>query len=406
MPLSEYVQRIQPSSTMAIEAKAKQMQRDGIDVISLAAGEPDFDTPEHIKEAGIKAIRDGHTKYTPAAGIPELKEAILQRLAIDDGLAYGQDQVIVNCGGKHTLYLAVAALVSPGDEVIVPAPYWVTSSEQPKLVGGNTVIVETTEEDGLKLTAQRFSEAITPRTKIVVINSPSNPSGAVYSRQELEALAEVAVEHGIHILSDEIYDRLTYDGVEHVSIASLNEQVKELTVIVKGVSKSYAMTGWRVGYAVGSSEVIAGMIKAQMQILSHTSSISQHAAVTALTGPQGCVEEMRQEYDRRRRRIVEGFNQIEGIRCPMPKGAFYAYPDISAHFASTRPNGGARINDGPGLCSYLLDEARVACVPGIGFGTHAHMRVSYATSMEKIDEALSRIGSAVKKLGSAPTKRV
>ena len=398
MALSEYVQRIEPSPTMAIDAKAKQMQRDGIDVISLAAGEPDFDTPDHIKEAGIQAIRDGHTKYTQAAGIPELKEAILQRLAADDGLEYTQDQVIVNCGGKHTLYLAGATLVSPGDEVIVPAPYWVSSSEQPKLVGGNTVIVQTSEADGLKLTAKGFREAITPKTKMVVLNTPSNPSGAVYARQELEAVAEVAVEHGIHILSDEIYDKLIYDGVEHVSVASLSEQVKELTIVVKGVSKSYAMTGWRVGYAAGPTEVIAGMIKAQMQILSHTSSISQHAAVTALTGPQECVEQMRQEYDRRRQRIVEGFNQIEGLKCPMPQGAFYAYPDISAYFGRSRPGGGARIEDGTGVCDYLLDEARVACVPGVGFGTQEHMRVSYATSMENIEGAVNRIGTALGKL--------
>ena len=398
MPLSEYVQRIEPSPTMAIDAKAKQMQRDGIDVISLAAGEPDFDTPDHIKEAGIQAIRDGHTKYTQAAGIPELKEAILQRLVADDGLEYTQDQVIVNCGGKHTLYLAGATLVSPGDEVIVPAPYWVSSSEQPKLVGGNTVIVQTSESDGLKLTAQGFREAITPKTKMVVLNTPSNPSGVVYSRLELEAVAEVAVEHGIHILSDEIYDKLIYDGVEHVSVASLSEQVKALTIVVKGVSKSYAMTGWRVGYAVGPTEVIGSMIKAQMQILSHTSSISQHAAVTALTGPQECVEEMRQEYDRRRKRIVEGFNQIEGLKCPMPQGAFYAYPDISAYFGRSRPGGGARIEDGTGVCDYLLDEARVACVPGVGFGTQEHMRVSYATSMELIEGAVNRIGTALGKL--------
>ena len=383
---------------MAVEAKAQQLIRDGVDVISLAAGEPDFDTPEHIKEAGIQAIRDGHTKYTQAAGIPELKEAIVQRLAADDGLEYGLDQVIVNCGGKHTLYLAVAALVSPGDEVIVPTPYWVTSSEQPKLVGGNTVVVETSAADGLKLTAQRFREAITPRTRVVVINTPSNPSGAVYSKEELEAVAAVAVEHGIYILSDEIYDKLTFDGVEHVSVATLGERVKELAVVVKGVSKSYAMTGWRVGYAAGATEVIAAMTKAQMQILSHTSSISQRAAVTALTGPQECVEQMRQEYDRRRRRIIERLNMIDGIDCPMPLGAFYAYPDISAHFGRSRPQGGARIDDNTALCDYLLDEARVACVPGIGFGTHEHVRISYATSMEKIDAAMDRIEAALSKL--------
>lgn len=397
MPLSEYVQRIEPSPTMAIDAKAKQLQRDGIDVISLAAGEPDFDTPDHIKEAGIQAIRDGHTKYTQAAGIPELKEAIVQRLAADDGLEYTPDQVIVNCGGKQTLYLAGATVISPGDEVIVPAPYWVSSSEQPKLVGGNTVIVQTRDADGLKLTAQRFREAITPKTRMVVLNTPSNPSGVVYTRQELEAVAEVAVDYGIYILSDEIYDKLVYDGAEHVSVAVLGDQVKELSIVVKGVSKSYAMTGWRVGYAAGPSEVIGGMVKAQMQMLSHTSSISQRAAVTALTGPQDCVEEMRLEYDSRRKRIVEGLNGIDGVTCPMPQGAFYAYPDISGCFGRVRPQGG-QIEDGTGLCDYLLDEARVACVPGIGFGTQTHMRVSYATSMETIVEAVDRIGQALDKL--------
>ena len=398
MKLAEYVERVEPSPTMAITAKAKSMIRDGIDVIPMSAGEPDFDTPQHIKDAGIQAIQQGFTKYTsPPSGIVELKAAICDTYRRDNGLEYGLDEVIVNCGAKHTIYLAVASLLNPGDELVVPTPYWVTFTEQPKLVGATPRIVETGEESGLKLTAEEFRQAITPKTRMLILNSPSNPSGAVYSRKELTALAEVAVEHGIFVVSDEIYQKLIYDGVEHVSIASLGDEIKELSIVVNGLSKTYAMTGWRIGFAGASGEVIAAMDKVQSQTVSHPSSMSQKAAIAALTGPQDAVEAMRSEYDGRRKYIVERLNGIESVSCALPQGAFYVYPDISAYFGATAP-GGALIDTPAALCDYLLDEGRVACVPGEGFGTREHLRISYATSMPMIEGAMDRIEEALGKL--------
>ena len=398
MSLSQYIQRVEPSPTMAISAKAAAMRREGIDVIALSAGEPDFDTPQNIKDAAIRAIEEGFTKYTtPASGIVELKEAVCRKFRQDNGLDYAIDEVIVNNGAKHSLYLAVAAVLNPGDEMIIPTPYWVTFTEQPKLVGGNPVVVETRAENGLKMTAEEFRQAITPRTRMVLLNSPSNPSGALYSKEELQPLAEVAVEHGIYVLSDEIYEKLIYDDGSHIPIASLGEEMKKLAIVVNGASKTYAMTGWRIGYAAATREVIAAMDKAQSQTVSHPSSISQKAALEALTGPQGAVEEMRREYDVRRRYMVDRLNRLEGVSCPLPLGAFYAYPDMSWYFGA-RSSQGSVIGDSIGLCDYLLDEGRVACVPGLGFGTREHIRLSYATSMENIERAMDRVEEALGKL--------
>ena len=398
MPLAQTVQRVQPSVTMAISAKAGALKRQGVDVISLSAGEPDFDTPQHIKDAGIRAIEEGFTKYTiPGSGIIELKEAICDKFRRDNGLEYGIDEVIVNNGAKHSLFLAVAALLDPGDEAIIPTPYWVTYSEQPRLVGAEPVIVETRAENGLKLTAEEFRRAITPRSKMLFLNSPSNPSGSVYTRAELQALAEVAVEHGIYVLSDEIYEKLIYGGTEHHSIAAFGPEIKALTLVVNGVSKAYSMTGWRIGYTGGPQELIDGMNKVQSQEVSHPSSISQKAAVEALNGTQGPVEEMRLAFDQRRRYMTDRLNAMEGVQCVLPAGAFYTYPDVAALYG--RRAGDRRIGDSVALCQYLLDEARVACVPGAGFGTGPHIRLSYATSMEQIERAMDRVAEGLARLG-------
>ena len=394
MTLSHNVQRVQPSVTMQISAKAAAMKRDGVAVVALSAGEPDFDTPQNIKDVGIRAIDEGFTKYTtPGSGIIELKEAICRKFERDNGLAYTTDEVIVNNGAKHSLFLAVAALLNPGDEAIIPTPYWVTYSEQPRLVGAEPVIVETSAVNGLKLTVDEFRAAITPRTRMLFLCSPSNPSGAVYSRQELAALAELAVEHGVYILSDEIYEKLVYDGAEHHSIAACSPEAKELSIVVNGVSKAYSMTGWRIGYTGANEEIIAGMNKVQSQEVSHPSSISQKAAVEALDGPQDSVEVMRRAFDERRRYMVERLNALEGVECSLPQGAFYAYPDVTAYYG--RRAGGRTIENSVLLCEYLLEEARVACVPGAGFGTHDHIRLSYATSMELIEVAMDRIETAL-----------
>jgi aspartate aminotransferase len=398
--LSKNVQRVQPSVTMAISAKAAAMKRQGLDVISLSAGEPDFDTPAHIKEAAVRAIEQGFTKYiTPASGIPELKEAICRKLSRDNGLEYGPDSVIVNSGAKHSLFLAVAALLDPGDEAIIPTPYWVTYSEQPRLVGAESVIVETQPENGLKLTADEFRRAITAKTRMLFLCSPSNPSGAVYSRDELAALAAVAIEHGIYILSDEIYEKLVYDGAEHHSIAALSPEAKALSIVVNGVSKAYSMTGWRIGFAAAEPWIIAGMNKVQSQEISHPCSISEKAAVAALDGPQDVVEHMRIAFDERRRYMVERLNAIEGIDCSLPAGAFYAYPDVSRYFATVA--GDRQIANSVGLCEYLLEEHHIACVPGEGFGTHPHIRLSYATSLENIEQAMDRLENGLAALKSA-----
>jgi aspartate aminotransferase len=392
MPLSHNVQRVQPSVTMQISAQAAAMQRAGIDVVSLSAGEPDFDTPQNVKDAGIRAIVEGFTKYTtPGSGIIELKEAICRKFERDNGLVYTTDEVIVNNGAKHSLFLAVAALVNPGDEVIIPTPYWVTYCEQPRIVGGEPVIVETQAANGLKLTADEFRAAVTPRTRMLFLCSPSNPSGAVYTREELESLAAVAVEHEVYVLSDEIYEKLIYDGAEHHSIAACSPEAKEFSIVVNGVSKAYSMTGWRIGYTGASEEIIAGMNKVQSQEVSHPSSMAQKAAVEALDGPQESVEEMRQAFDARRRYMVERLNAIGGVECTLPSGAFYAYPDVSAYY-------GSQVCDSVALCEYLLEEAKVACVPGAGFGTYEHIRLSYATSLDLLEKALDRVEAALSEL--------
>jgi len=394
--ISRYVRGVKPSVTLAVTAKAKEMRSKGIDVVSLSAGEPDFDTPPNVKEAAIKAIEEGFTKYTPAVGIPKLREAICRKLEADNGLKYDASEVIVNCGGKHSVYLAVQVLVGEGDEVIIPAPYWVSYPPQVVLAGGKPVVIETRRDNGLKMTPEELRSAITSKTKLLILNSPSNPSGAVYTREELEAIADVVLEAGIYVISDEIYEKITYDGLKHYSIASVRPGMKERTVVINGVSKPYSMTGWRIGYAAGPKEIISAMGTVQSQQTSNPCSIAQMAALEAITGPQDCVSEMVRAFDERRRYIVSRLEAMEGVWCPVPQGAFYVFPDLSSVYGSSYD--GRRIEGSVDLCNFLLEEERVACVPGAGFGMDAHIRISYAASMEDIEKGIDRIEEGLRKL--------
>ena len=396
MEISRNVQRMEPSITMAVTDKAKAMKAQGIDVISMSAGEPDFDTPENIKEAAYRAIQSGFTKYTPAVGIPELREAICQKFKRDNDLDYEPSEVVVSSGAKHSIFIAVMALLNPGDEVIIPAPYWVTYTEQPKLAGGNPVVVKAEKETGLKITLGQLKDAVTPKTKLFMLNSPSNPSGAVYTKEELEGLADVLLDTGVWVISDEMYESIIYDGEVHYSIAALRDGMKDQTITVNGVSKTYAMTGWRIGYAAGPGDVIKAMGKIQSQETSNPSSISQMAALEAITGPKDAFNEMLKAFDERRRFILERLNSIEGVSCITPKGSFYAYPDVSSYYGSGF--NGKAVEGSVAMCTYLLEEAKVACVPGGGFGTDENIRLSYATSMENIEKALDRIEEGLSKL--------
>jgi len=374
-----------------MDAKAKAMKARGVDVVNFGVGEPDFDTPENIKEAAIKAIRDGRTKYTPVGGIDPLKEAIVEKLGADNGLRYEKEQVVVSCGAKHSLYNIAQALYGPGDEVIIPAPYWVSYPDQVLLNDARPVIVKTREKDRFMLGPEALEKAVTPRTKALILNSPSNPTGFAYDRKALEAIAEVALRHNFYIVSDEIYEKLVYDGAEHVSIASLSGEIRERTIVVNGLSKSHAMTGWRIGYAAGPKDVVKAMTNIQSQSTSNPTSIAQYAAVEALTGPQQFIGTMRAEFDRRRRFLVDGLNSLKGVKCLSPNGAFYAFPNTSGLY-------GGKVKNSSELALYLLEEAKVALVPGDAFGDDGHIRISYATSMEDIRKALERMKEALGKL--------
>lgn len=396
MAISERARNVSPSPTLAITAKAKQMKAEGIDVLSFGAGEPDFDTPQNVKDAAIEAIKAGVTKYTPTSGTPELKKAICAKLKKDNGLDYSPSQIIVSNGAKHSLYNAIMALCDPGDEVIIPTPYWVTYPEQVKLAQGVPVFVRTDESTGFKMTIDALRAAVTDKTKLLVLNSPSNPTGAVYSEGELQAIAGLAVECGIYVIADEIYEKIVYDGNKHVSIASFGEDIKKLTVTINGLSKSHSMTGWRLGYAAAEPEIIAAMSRLQDHSTSNPVSFVQKGAVEALAGPQDFVEAMRKEFAARRRIIVDGLNAIPGIVCPEPGGAFYVFPNISGLFGKSYD--GQVLKDSYSVAEYLLNVARVAVVPGSGFGAPNNMRLSYATSMEIIKKGIERISEAVRNL--------
>jgi aspartate aminotransferase len=396
MKLAKRVGRISPSPTLRITAEAKALAARGVDVIDFAAGEPDLDTPSPVKEAGIAAIRSGFTKYTAVSGIDELKSAVVDKLRRDQGLSYDKSQVVISCGAKHTLFNIAQAMFEAGDEVIIPSPYWVSYPDQVVLNDAAAVLVATSEETGFQLTGELFARYVTDKTKAVIINSPCNPTGTAYSRRTLEGIAEVALRHGVLIISDEIYEKLLYDGIEHVSIASLGTDVQAQTVVVNGVSKAYSMTGWRIGYAAGPRDLIAAMATVQSQSTSNPTSISQKAAVTALQDGEPFVKEMVTEFDRRRRFMVDRLNKIPGIQCALPNGAFYAFPHIGALLGRRGPDG--TITSSADLGSYFLKEARTATVPGEAFGAPAYMRFSYATGMQKIVEGLDRIEKAVRRL--------
>jgi aspartate aminotransferase len=394
--LADRLKTLAPSSTLAVQAKARELRARGVDVISFGAGEPDFDTPERIKAAAVEAMRRGQTKYTEVGGIPELRAAVCAKLKRDNGLAYEPADVLVSVGAKHALFNIVMALLDPGDEVLVPSPYWVSYPEQARLLGGVPVEVPTAEASGFDLDPGRLAAAVTPRTKLVVLNSPNNPTGAVFSPPALEAVARLAVARGLWVVSDECYEALTFEG-RHVSIASFGPEIKARTIVVNTCSKAYAMTGWRIGYAAGPRELIRAMTDAQSQVTSNPSSIAQWAAVEALTGPQDEVAKMAGEFDRRRRLIVAGLNALPGVRCVMPRGAFYAFANVSGLFGRTwqRPEGPLALRGSLDVTAFLLEAARVAVVPGKDFGSDAHVRLSYATSDALIRDGLARMSAAL-----------
>jgi aspartate aminotransferase len=397
MNISTRARNLVPSATLAIGAKARQMQADGIDVIGFAQGEPDFDTPNHIKEAAIQAARDGFTKYTATGGINELKDAVVAKLKRDNGLTYVRNQVLISCGGKHSLYNVFQALLDPGDEVIIPAPYWVSFPEQVKLCNAKPVIVHTSEAQGFRLNRQVLEPAVTARTKLVVLNSPSNPTGAALSRTELEGIATLAVERGFAVISDETYEALVYDGYQHVSIASLGDTIYARTIVVNSLSKAYAMTGWRLGYAAGPAEIIQAMDGLQSQMTSNPTSFAQRGAVAALVGPQEPTQRMREEFATRRRYIVDRLNAMPNIRCHSPEGAFYVFPNVSALYG--KRSGNKAITNSTEFTTFLLEAARIAVVPGVEFGNDNHIRISYATSMANIEKGMNRMAEVVAALG-------
>jgi aspartate aminotransferase len=394
--LADRLKTLAPSSTLAVQAKAKELRARGIDVISFGAGEPDFDTPERIKDAAVQAMRRGHTKYTEVGGVPELRAAVCAKLKRDNGLDYEPVDVLVSVGAKHTLFNLMMALLDPGDEVLVPSPYWVSYPEQARLLGAVPVEVPTAEATGFDLDPAALAAAVTPRTKLVVLNSPNNPTGAVFSPAALQAVARLAVERALWIVSDECYEALTFEG-RHVSVASFGPDVKARTIVVNTCSKAYAMTGWRIGYAAGPRALIRAMTDAQSQVTSNPSSIAQWAAVEALTGPQDEVAKMAGEFDRRRRLIIDGLNALPGVRCVMPKGAFYAFANVAGLFGLTwrRPEGATVLASSLDVTAFLLEAARVAVVPGRDFGSDAHVRLSYATGDGLIREGLARMAAAL-----------
>jgi len=396
MKLSSRINAIKPSPTLAITVKANALQAEGRDIIGFGAGEPDFDTPVHIKMAAIKAIEEGFTKYTPVDGIVELKDAIINKLRVDNQLNYNRSEVVVSCGAKHTLYNLCQVLFEEGDEVIIPSPYWVSYLDMVVLSGAKPVILKTTESQGFKLQPQQLETAITKNSRAVIINSPSNPAGVVYTASELEALVEVILRKNILVISDDVYEKIIYDGKSFENIASLSEELKKMTVVVNGVSKAYSMTGWRIGYAAGPEEIAAAMTKLQSQITSNPTSIAQKAAVEALNGPQNNVTEMVEEFRKRRNVIVEKLNAIPGVTCMLPQGSFYVFPDVSALFGRSYKD--IVISNSSDFTAFLLDEANVAVVPGVDFGHDNHIRLSYATSLKNVEEGLERVKKAVMKL--------
>jgi aspartate aminotransferase len=379
-----------------MDAAAKLLKAKGEDVINFAPGEPDFDTPTYIKEAAIKAINDGYTKYLPVSGTPEIKSAIIQKLKRDNGLDYSPEQIIVSCGAKHSIYNLLQTIIDDGDEVLIPATFWVSYPDMVILAGGVPVIINSDDKTGFKISPEQIEKAITAKTKLIIINSPSNPTGATYTAGELAAIGQVCLKHNLLICADDIYEKLVYDDFKFSSIASMSKEIKDITVVINGVSKAYAMTGWRIGYAAGAKEIVAGMSTIQSQSTSNPTSISIKAAAVALNGDQSCVELMRKEFEKRRNYIVERFNLMGNIVCFKPQGSFYIFPNIKKLLGLSFE--GAKIGTDLDFANFLLNQAKVALVQGSAFGAAGFIRLSYATSLENIKNGLDRIESAIKML--------
>ena len=386
--ISEKAKSISASPTLAIDSKFKQMKQQGVPVVGFGAGEPDFNTPDHIKNAGIEAIKNNFTRYTPASGTLELKKAICEKMKKDTGLDYTPANVIVSNGGKHALTNIFMAILNPGDEVIIPAPFWVSYPEMVKMADGKPVFIATTEENSFKFTMEQLEAACTEKTRALVLNSPSNPTGMAYTRQEMEKIAEFAVKQGIYVIFDEIYEKLLYEG-EHVNIATLGEDIRKLTIIVNGMAKTYAMTGWRIGYVVAEEPLIKAMSNMQSHATSNPNSIAQVASVEALLGDQSMIDMMKEEYKSRRDYMVERINSIEGLSCQCPQGAFYIFMNVKEVLG--KEHYGNMICTATELCEDILERALVAMVPSEGFGIDGYVRLSYATSMEVITTGLDRI---------------
>jgi aspartate aminotransferase len=396
MKLASRIALIKPSPTLTIQAKANALKAAGRDIIGFGAGEPDFDTPVNIKEAAIRAIHAGFTKYTPVGGTDELKDAVIAKLQRDNQLTYQRSEIVISCGAKHSLFNVAQVLFEEGDEVLIPSPYWVSYTDIVYLTGAKPMVIKTNIGDDFKLLPSQLEAAITPRTRAIIISYPSNPAGVCYSRKELEALAEVILRKGIMIISDDIYEKIIYDDQPFYTLASLSDELKRISIVINGVSKSYSMTGWRIGYTAGAEEIISAMTKYQSQNTSNPTSIAQKAAVEALNGPQEGVGVMAREFQKRRDLIVERLTAIPGVTCLNPQGAFYVFPNVGSYYG--RSFGEKVIRSSAEMATYLLDEANVALVPGGDFGHDDHIRISYATSMEQIEKGVERIRLALLKL--------
>ena len=393
--ISDSLNRIKPSATMVITAKAAQLKREGKKVIGLSAGEPDFDTPDHVKVAAIDAIHKGYTKYTNVEGIPELRQAIIDKFKKDNGLSYSINDVIVGTGGKQILFNALISSINKDDEVIIPAPYWVSYPDMTLLAGGKPVIISCTQETDFKLTAKELEQVITKKSKWLILNSPSNPTGSCYSRKELEEIADVVRKHkNLYVMTDDIYEYIVYDNFEFFTFAQVAPDLKDRVLTVNGVSKSHCMTGWRIGYAVGPEILIKAMIKIQGQSTSNASSISQYAALAGISGSNDFLKPCLKAFDERRRFVVSKLNNIQGISCLLPKGAFYAYPNVSG-LVGKKTNEGMILKNDTDIVEWLLETAEVAAVPGVAFGLEPFFRISYATSLDLLKEAMNRIEKAV-----------
>lgn len=397
MTLAKRMQQIQPSPTIAVSAKAKALKAQGVDVIDLSAGEPDFPTPQNVRDACVKAIDAGHTHYTAVGGIPELKAAVIRKLKRENNLDYAPDEIIVTCGIKQAIFTCMQVMLNPGDEVIIPAPYWVSYPDQVRIADGVPVILPTTEKTGLKVTPSLLEKAITPKTRIFIMTSPSNPTGSVYSAEELRPLVDICKKKNIFLLSDEIYEYMVYGDTKFASPVSLDPSIKPMALIANGLSKSFAMTGWRVGYAAGPKEIIKAMEVWQSQSLTHITSFVQYAAIEALDGPRDFVTMMRSELNKHRQICLKALREMSDVTCTEPHGAFYCFPNVSAFVGKTDATG-TQMTSSADICNYLLTTAHVATVPGEGFGAPGFLRISYACDVKKLQEGLRRMATALHQL--------